>query len=164
MLALVFYQTGMYGEFACGYLVLKGIMIMNCRGVTYSLVVLNYTRYFYNCFYQGYNATSSSGVSLSKPLQLKSVCFAFLLNWAKNFKGGKNPALVHYDSITETIFPNACWSLIYYSTPVFKLLLFRLGFKFSQSSWISGLWHVPTFKTGATTLEFVILLLFFLVW
>lgn len=47
------------------------------------------------------------------------------------------------------------------STPVFKLLLFRLGFKFSQSSWISGLWHVPTFKTGATTLEFVILLLFF---
>lgn len=162
MLALVFYQTGMYGEFACGYLVLKGIMIMNCRGVTYILVVLNYTRYFYNCFYQGYNATSSSGVSLSKPLQLKSVCFAFLLNWARNFKGGKNPALVHYDSITGTIFPNACWSLIYYSTPVFKLLLFRLGFKFSQSSWISGLWHVPTFKTGATTLEFVILLLFFL--
>lgn len=53
---------------------------MNCRGVTYILVVLNYTRYFYNCFYQGYNAISSSGVSLSKPLQLKSVCFAFLLN------------------------------------------------------------------------------------
>ena len=155
----------MYGEFSCGYWGLKGLWSWIVEGIlTYSLVVLHYARYFYNCFYQGYNATSSSGVCLSKLLLLKSVCFAFLLNWAKNFKGGKNPALVHYDSITRTIFPNAFWSLIYYSTPVFKLLLFRLGFKFSQSSWISGVWHVPTFKTGAITLEFVMLVFCFNVW
>ena len=41
MLALVFYQTGMYGEFACGYLVLKGSMIMNCRG---------YSNLYSSCF------------------------------------------------------------------------------------------------------------------